>query len=727
MYRTCFTLIIGLGLALSPRRLWADVPPLPSTPKKPVTDVYHGVKVLDDYRWLEAGNDPAVRQWTEAQNRHTRATIDQYPGLPALRQRIKDLSGATPPAYLSVQSRGGKLFALKSQPPKDQPFLILLTAPDDPQAAQVIFDPNVANPKGTTTIDFYVPSNDGQLVAISLSENGSEEGTVHVHETATGKARPDVVPRVAYPTGGGSLVWNADGTGFWYTRYPRGSERPKEDLNFYQQVYFHKLGTPTEADTYEIGKEFPRIAETMLQATPDGRYVLATVANGDGGEYAHYLRGPSGQWTQLTSFADKVSAATFGPKDTLYLLSRQGAPRGRILRLPLTAPKLAAARQIVPESDAAIEGLVWTNSSYAVNFAVTANRLYVVDLVGGPSRIRVFDLDGHPQGVVPLEPVSSAGSLVPLRGDDVLFRSQSYVRPPAWFRFDPATGQTTRTALFSTSPVDFGDIEVVREFATSRDGTRIPLNILQRKGTPRDGRNPTLLTGYGGFGISQVPRFSSLRHVWLEQGGVYAVANLRGGSEFGEEWHHAGNLTRKQNVFDDFAACARHLIERKYTSPDRLAIQGGSNGGLLMGASLTQHPELFRAVVTQVGIYDMLRFEQHPNGVFNVTEYGSVKDPEQFKALHAYSPYQNVKDGTAYPAVLILTGANDGRVDPANSRKFVARLQAATSSKRPVLLLIDFGSGHGAGTSLSATLAQQADVNAFLFQQLGVEYRPVMK
>jgi prolyl oligopeptidase len=719
--------LLVLGLVFGPRAAWAEVPPLPPTPKKPVTEVYHGVKVIDDYGWLDDANDPAVRQWTEAQNRHTRAVLDQYPGLPALRQRIKELSGATSAGYSALQFRGGKLFALKAQPPRNQPFLIQLASADEPGTAHIIFDPNEGNPKGTTTIDFYVPSGDGRLVAVSLSENGSEDGTVHVYETATGKELADVLPHVAYPTGGGSLVWNADSSGFWYTRYPRGGERPKEDLNFYQQVYFHKLGTPTDADTYEIGKDFPRIAETMLQATPDGRHVLATVANGDGGEYAHYLREPAGRWTQITHFADRISAVTFGPKDTLYLLSRKGAPRGQILRLPLAAPKLAAARVVVPEGDAAIEGMVWTNACYAVNFAVTASRLYVIDVVGGPSRVRVFDLDGHPQGTVPLEPVASAGSLVPLRGDDILFRSQSYVHPPAWFRFDPATGRATRTALYRTAPVDFSDVEVVRELATSKDGTKVPVNILYRKGTPRDGRNPTLLTGYGGFGISQTPSFSAMRRVWLEQGDIWAVANLRGGSEFGEEWHHAGNLTRKQNVFDDFAACARHLIDRKYTGPDKLAIEGGSNGGLLMGVSLTQHPELYRAVVTHVGLYDMLRFERHPNGVFNVTEYGSVKDPEQFRAIYAYSPYQHVRDGTAYPAVFILTGANDGRVDPANSRTFAARLQAATSSGRPVLLQIDFGSGHGAGTALSAGLARQADVFAFLFQQLGVEYRPVGK
>jgi prolyl oligopeptidase len=276
------------------------------------------------------------------------------------------------------------------------------------------------------------------------------------------------------------------------------------------------------------------------------------------------------------------------------------------------------------------------------------------------------------------------------------------------------------TALVRTSSADFSDSEVLREFATSKDGTKVPMSIILKKGTKLDGNNPTLLTGYGGYGISLSPRFAAGRRVWLDAGGVYVVANLRGGAEYGEEWHRVGNLTKKQNVFDDFAACARHLIDRKYTSPARLAIEGGSNGGLLMGAALTQHPELFRAVVSHVGIYDMLRVELHPNGAFNVTEFGTVNNPEQFKALYAYSPYHRVKDGTAYPAVFLLTGANDGRVDPANSRKMAARLQTATSSDRPVLLQVSSESGHGIGDSLSDEIERAADVYAFLFTQLGI-------
>ena len=436
------------------------------------------------------------------------------------------------------------------------------------------------------------------------------------------------------------------------------------------------------------------------------------MANGDGGEFAHYLLGPSGKWTQLTRFADKVVGSVFGRDDALYLLSRADAPRGKILRLPLDTPELTKAKLLVPQSDATIE-----------RFVPTKTRLYVVDLVGGPSRMRVFDLKGKELKSVPVRPVSSVGQVVRLEGDEVLFRTETFIDPPAWYRYDPATDKTAKTALFRTSPADFGDCEVVREFAVSKDGTKVPLNIIRRKGTKLDGKNPTVLTGYGGYGISLAPRFRVGRKVWLEQGGIIAIANLRGGGEFGEAWHHAGNLTNKQNVFDDFIACARHLIEQKYTSPEKLAIEGGSNGGLLMGAVLTQQPDLFRAVVTHVGIYDMLRVELHPNGAFNVTEFGTVKDPKQFAALYAYSPYHHVKNGTAYPAVLLLTGENDPRVDPANSRKMTALLQAATSSKRPILLRTTAGAGHGLDSALSERIAQETDVYAFLFDQLGVKYR----
>jgi prolyl oligopeptidase len=705
-----------------PGLMRADDPTAPPTPKKPVFDEYHGVKVIDNYRWLDNPDDPEVKKWTAAQNHHTREVLDKFPGMKALGKTLQDILTAPSPDYIDLQYRGGKLFALMVQPPKNQPFLVTLQSPDKPDTARAIVDPNVINPKGTTAIDFYVSTRDGKLVAVSMSEGGTEEGTVYVFEQDSGKKLADVIPRV-YVMGGGSVAWNADGTGFWYTRNPRGNEKPKEEMNFYQQVYFHKLGTPTEKDTYALGKDFPKIAEIMLDTSPNGRFVLATMQNGDGGEFAHYLLdSTTNQWTQLTHYSDRVSTAAFGPDNALYLHSTLKAPRGQILRLPLDAPTLDKAAVIVPESAAAIEGITYGGGGFLPTFVPTAHRLYVLDIIGGPSQIRVFDLKGKELGQVPLGELAAVGEIVGLEGDTILFRSASFLQPAAWYRYDPATAKTTRTALARTSPVNFDDCVVEQKFATSKDGTKVPLHILRLKSSKLDGTNPTLLYGYGGYGISMKPQFQPSLRVWLDQGGVYALANIRGGSEYGEDWRRNAQLTKRQNAYDDFAACAHYLIDNKYTHPKKLAIRGGSNGGLLMGVQLTQHPDLYRAVVSHVGIYDMLRSELHPNGAFNVTEYGTVKDPEHFKALYSYSPYQNVKDGTAYPAVFFLTGANDSRVDPSNSRKMAARLQAATSSKLPVLLLVG-SSGHGLDSSLSERVAEQADVFAFLFQQLGVDYK----
>ena len=533
---------------------------------------------------------------------------------------------------------------------------------------------------------------------------------MHVFDVRTGKALADVVPRVQYPTGGGSVEWNEKGTGFYYTRYPQGNERAKEDVNFYQQVWFHKLGTPASADSYVIGKEFPRIAETQLQSTLDGRYVLASVANGDGGEFAYYLRDPAGKWTKFADHADKIREVSLGFDGRLYALSLKDAPRGKVLSMPMAKPDLARATVLVPQGDGVIESITPTRT-----------RFYVDYMVGGPSEVRVFDLQGKALPALPTEPISSAVVGARLGGDDILFGSGSYVKAFAWYRYSPGDGKLVKTALTGEPKVSFDDIEVSREMAVSKDGTKVPLNILMKKGTKRDGSNPVLLTGYGGYGINLAPGVVLSRRIWFDHGGIVAVANLRGGGEYGEEWHLAGNLTRKQAVFDDMIACAQHLIDRGYTKPERLAAEGGSNGGLLMGAILTQRPDLFRAIVSHVGIYDMLRVELTPNGAFNVTEFGTVKDPEQFKALYAYSPYHHVKDNAAYPAVLLTSGANDGRVDPYNSRKMAARLQAATPSGRPVLLRIASDTGHGIGTSLDKRIEENADTYAFLMSQLGMQ------
>ena len=715
------TFSMGLGtLAQTP-----SLPKVPETPKRPVTDEYYGIKITDDYRWLENWDDQQVQQWSAAENARSRAYLDGLPARGPIKERFKQLIGGSSASYYDLQLRGGILFAMKYQPPQQQPMLVALRSADAPESAKVICDLNTASDKGSMAMDFYVPSVDGKYVAAALSENGSEDSNARIFEAATGKQLKDVIPRVNFATAGGSIDWKADSSGFYYTRYPQGNERPAEDANFYQQVYFHKLGTDTKEDTYVIGKEFPRIAEIQLRTSDNGHLLLAAVANGDGGQFAHYVMDASGHWTQVTRFEDSVVSVKFGAKDELYLLSRKNAPRGQILRLTSATVPLSQAKVVVEQSTGS--GKDEASRASIESFVPTGSGLYVTDIIGGPSRLRIFDEQGVLLTTVE-PPVSAIDGGVLLASGDVLVRISSYLSPSAWWRFDTAQKKLIPTALFQTSASKFDDTEVIRDYAISKDGTRVPVNIIRRKGTKLDGKNPTLLYGYGGYGVSEKPYFmGSFGRVWLDQNGVYVTANIRGGGEYGEEWHEAGNLTRKQNVFDDFLSSAQYLIKQKYTSPEHLAILGGSNGGLLMGAAFTQRPELFRAVVSYVGIYDMLRVELDPNGAFNVTEFGTVKDPAQFKALSAYSPYHHVKDGIAYPAILFPTGENDHRVNPMQSRKMTARLQAASSSNHPILLRTSSSSGHGIGTALDEEIEQNADVFSFLFDQLGVPYVAVKK
>jgi prolyl oligopeptidase len=696
----------ALGLTTLPNLFSTE--PVNQTPKRPVTDEYQGVKVQDDYQWLEKDDDPAVKAWSDAQNQRTRKYLDQLPDRVAIEKQLTDWYAKTSPSYSGIVSRPGILFAFKFQPPKQQQMLVTLSSADDLKSEKVVLDPNKLDPTGKTAIDWFVPSRDGKYVAMSISQGGSEDGTLRIYETATGKALKDSAAHVQYPTAGGSAAWNADGTGIYYTRFPRKGERPDADLNFYQQVYFHEVGTNDAEDTYSIGKDFPRIAEVNLQASHDGKYILATVANGDGGDFAHYLLGPEGDWKQLTQFSDQIKSVRLGRDNALYLLSRADAPRGKILRVSLDAPELANATTIVAAGEAVIQFI-----------EPTGDALYLGDLLGGPSQIRRVGLDGKNETIVPIPQISAVTEMESLEDNSLLFRDVSYTEPAAWFHLG-GNEPPKKTVLVNNSPVSFADIEVSREMAPSKDGTKVPLNILRKKGTKLDGNNPALLYGYGGYSLSMQPNFDFVRRLWFDRGGVYVVANIRGGGEFGEEWHKAGNLTKKQNVFDDFAASAEYLINEKWTRPEKLAILGGSNGGLLMGAMLTQHPDLVRAVVSAVGIYDMLRVELAPNGAFNVTEFGTVKDTDQFKALYAYSPYHHVNDGTKYPSILFMTGANDGRVAPYHSRKMLARLSEANKSDNPILLRTSASSGHGIGTALSERIKQLADQYSFLFAQLGM-------
>ncbi len=690
----------------------------PTTPKVAVTDTYHGEKVTEDYRWLEDWADAKVKAWSEAQNKHTRAAIDVLPGVATIRTRVEQLLGAKTVSWRGLSHSGGLTFAMKRQPPKQQPFLVVLKSVDDLSSERVLVDPTALDESGLTHIDWYVPSPDGSLVAVSLSKGGTESGDVHLFDVASGKATGEVVPRVNGGTAGGDLAWLPDGKAFFYTRYPRGEERAKEDMNFYQQLYLHRLGDKTGSDRYELGKDLPRIAEIQLNLHQSSGRLLATVQKGDGGEFSHHLRSKDGKWRQFSVFGDRVVQAAFGPKEDLYVLTRRDAPKGKLLHVKIADLDVKGAPVVLAEGTDNIVEDFWG----APTIHPAATKLFVVYQLGGPGEIRVFDLAGAPQPKPKQLAVSAVGGITPLGGDAILFNNMSYLDPAAWYRYDAVSKQTGKTALVSTAPARFDDSEVRREFATSKDGTKVPLNIMLPKGAKLDGTRACVITGYGGYGVSLEPWFSTSAAVLLEQGVIKVVANLRGGGEFGEAWHLEGNLTRKQNVFDDFAAGIAHMKKRGYCATARVGIVGGSNGGLLMGATMVQNPKIAKAVVSYVGIYDMLRVELSSNGAFNIPEFGTVKNAAHFKAMRAYSPYHNVADGTAYPPTLFLTGANDPRVDPMQSRKMTARLQAANTAKTPILLRTSSDTGHGGGTKLAARIDEMSDHFSFLFHHLDVKY-----
>jgi prolyl oligopeptidase len=722
MNRSTFVaLTLGVGIALIVQStLFAD-PAKPMTPPpisevKPVTDRFFETSVTDSYRWLEDDSDPQVQQWNVRQNEHTRSYLDALAVRAPLKEKLSVLIKAASPNYFSLAAAGTRLFAEYNDPKFQQPSLVVLDANADIATQRTVLDPNKLDAKGLTAIDWFVPSHDGKRVAVSLSKNGSEDGTLHIYDVATGKESGDVIPRVQYPTAGGSVAWAGDGKGFWYTRYP-GDEAKVEDRHFFLQTYFHKLGTDWKKDPPVLGTAdgLPRIAEIFLDNSYAPDLVLASVQKGDGGEWQHWILRSDGTKSKISDFNDKIVAATIGPDHSLYMVSRDGAPNGKVLKLS-PAATLAQAKVIIPEFEAAIQ-----ISDFQHTLTLSSNRLFVNYIVGGPGEIRCFDLDGKAQSKLPFSDLASFGGLTALPNGDVMIGVASYLKPFRFMRFIAATQKVDETKLAQTSPAKFDDVEIVRIFATSKDGTKVPVNVARKRGITLNGKNPALLYGYGGYGVSQEPHFlgPSIR-LWLDAGGVYAEANTRGGAEYGERWHAEGMLTKKQNVFDDFAAAAQALIDQKYTDSEHLALRGGSNGGLLMGALITQHPELMRAVVSSVGIYDMLRVELDPNGQFNITEFGTVKDKQQFAAMYAYSPYHHVAKGKKYPAILMPTGANDGRVNPMQSRKFAAALQASGSG-RPIYLRISTTSGHGIGSSLNDRIEEGADWLSFLFDQLGMK------
>ena len=688
----------------------------PESHRENTTNIYHGVKVADPYQWLEDWSSKEVKAWSARQNEVARNFLDNLPNRDDIASRVESVISADTVSYYAGQRIGDKAWFMKYAPPKQQPFLIEIDVDGNPASERVVFDPQTMDESGSTSVEWFHVSPNAKLVAIALTVAGKEVADLHILDLNTGKRVDEIIPRVNGPTAGGDLGWDVDSAGFYYTRYPRDGEKSAEDQNFYQQLWHRRLGTPLSADRYEIGEFFDRIAEIRVQVHEESGKALVIMQYGDSGRFQLYLRELNGSWYQLCSYEDKLVQAQFIDADTLLILSRHSAPRGKFMRMDISKlPKTSMTLAIAEPEDA------FASDFYGdPTFVVHAGRIYAKTLAGGPQELRVFDLQGQPQTAPEME-FSGVGQIIPW-DDGVMLRQYSYLYPSSWLLFDGK--QTSRHPLSSTSPVDFSAYKVVREFAESADGTRVPVNIIMARNTKRDGENPMLLTGYGGYGISMAPRFRPSLKIWLEQGGIFAQANLRGGGEYGEEWHHQGMLDRKQNVFNDFHAAMRLVVKSKYTRADKLLIEGGSNGGLLMGAMIVQHPQDFRATISHVGVYDSLRNELTPNGAFNIPEYGTVTDPDLFKALYAYSPYHNVKK-TAYPSILFMTGENDGRVDPMHSRKMTAALQHANTSENPILLRTSGKTGHGAGTPLSEAISQQADRLVFLFNSADLQYQPV--
>ena len=699
----------------------APVPVAPPAafPPGDTVDTIQGVKVADPYRALENWDDPAVKAWSDAQNARARSYLDGIARRDKVAGRIKQLITDRSAAYFGLKPTAGGVFATYDEPSAQQPKLVLLDPAASPGSRRILLDPVALDPTGHTAIDWYVPSPDGTKLAVSLSKGGSEDGTLHVYDVATLKEIEPPIDRVQFPTGGGSLAWNADSSGFWYTRYPDHSQ-PESEWHFNMGAFWHKLGTPVVSDKLVLSKTdgLPRTAEIFLTNAQNGPNALASVQLGDGGQWQHFVLTSDGKAQRIADYRDRIVSAVIAKDGTVYGVSRRDAPMGKIVRLPPPwTGGFAKAHTVIAAlaKESVIDGV-------AAPLTLAGDRLYVARIAGGPSSLTSYALSGTDAKTIPLPAIATAADLTPMADGSLLYLVSTYLEPPAYYRLDPKTGTATKTELALTSAISYTDAEVTRVFAPSKDGTMVPINVIMKKGTKLDGKNPLLLTGYGGYGVNITPGFSGARtRMFLDAGGIMAIANLRGGGEYGESWHEQGSLTRKQNVFDDMAGAAQFLIDKGYTSHDKLALIGGSNGGLLMGAEITQHPGLARAVVSQVGIYDMMRVELDPNGAFNVTEFGTVKDPAQFKALYAYSPYHHVVQGTKYPAVLMTTGANDGRVNPLNSRKFTAALQAANASDRPILLRTSANAGHGIGYSLEEIISLNTDVLMFLLDQLGMD------
>jgi prolyl oligopeptidase len=707
----------------------------PVADRRPVTDILHGVEIVDDYRWLEDGESADTRTWVAAQNQTTRTVLDRLPGRERVCARLSRLFATG--SISAPEEAGDHLIFLRRGAGENQPRLMATPRADEPHAPaggrdatpdnpsdddRVLIDPNTIDPDGTTAIDWWYPSQDGTLVAFGSSSDGDENSTLRVVGVESGEVLPDLIPGTRFAT----LGWLPDSSSFYYTANTRG--RDDADLSsayYHRTVYFHRLGTNSEDDPVAFPDDGDPETQPAVSLSCNGRWLLVRVHRGwdQATIYLRDLSLPDGEFLNITEGMDGL----FNPRiagDQLYLHTNYLAPRYRLMRVSLQelircpggGPTDYEARslrdlwvEVVPErSDAVLEAFVVTSSAIVLRYLRNArSELVAIDLEGSGSRIVALP---------------GAGSVTAMTGQeerpDVFAAFESFTVPTTVFRYRSDIGALQRWRELDAG-VDAGKLKTEQVWYPSKDGSAVSMFVIGPRNAPRDGSLPTLLTGYGGFNVSMTPLFSPSFVSWIEQGGAVAVANLRGGAEYGEEWHRAGMQERKQNVFDDFIGAAEYLIEQKYTSARRLAIYGGSNGGLLVGAAITQRPDLFRVAICAVPLLDMLRYQHFLIARLWIPEYGSSEDPDQFAYLRAYSPYHNISDVAEYPAILFMAAESDSRVDPMHARKMAARMQGRVRSRGPILLRIESKAGHGAGKPVDKLVEQYADVWSYLWWQLG--------
>lgn len=664
----------------------------PPSPVEPVAESFHGTTVEDPYRWLEDGDSEPVRAWVAAQNRLTRTVLDGLGCRAPLAARLGELHRA---GRISAPRRAGPyLFLLVRQGDDEQPVLVRRTL--DGSERRVLYAPD--DGQGPCAIDWYEPSRSGERVALGISRGGDEWSTLEVVDAREGLLA-DRIARCRT----GSVAWEPDGRGFYYTRHPAPSTVAPGEEHYHPQVFHHVLGTEPQGDPLVFGQERERTDTPVVQLTEDGRHVIVTVIQGWVRTQVFHLdrQRPQAGFRRLTPEATAVFLPVLAGR-RMYVRTNLDAPCFRVLVFELEDPEKGFT-EFLPERDPVLEAI-----------EPVAGGLAALYLEHVSSRLAIV----RPEHTLwpPLPDPVSISTLTAAPDDGLLYLvEESFDHPTRLVAVDPATGSADVVESSPSPPLP--DVRVQRDWAVSWDGTRVPMYIIRPAGVPL-GPLPTVLTGYGGFSISMTPAFNPSLLTWVQRGGAWAIASLRGGGEFGERWHEAGMRERKQNVFDDFLAAARHLVDTHVTTRERLGIMGGSNGGLLVGAALTQAPEQFGAVVCRVPLLDMLRFHRFLIAALWTSEYGSSEDPEAFQWLRAYSPYHHVVAGRTYPATLLLTAESDSRVDPLHARKMTARLQAAQAASDPILLRVESQAGHGVGKPLYKVVAEQSDILAFLAWRL---------